>query len=204
MAYNEFNNNWQFGNISTPMPVDIGALQYLYGPNENTASGDNTYQVYDDGQVQTVYDTDGTDFFDGSDNLQNVTLDLRPGFVSIISPLTRVGIAPHTTIEDAAGGGGNDSIIGNGVGNQLIGNGGADVISGGAGADFLIGGGGNDDLYGGAGSDIASFSGTRGEYFITPTSNGFFVEDSLGYDGIDLVSGVETLRFSDGDYSLVA
>jgi Ca2+-binding RTX toxin-like protein len=49
-----------------------------------------------------------------------------------------------TTIEDAVGGAGNDSLKGNAADNNLAGNLGDDTIDGGTGADTMTGGGGND------------------------------------------------------------
>ncbi len=72
-------------------------------------------------------------------------------------------------IENATGGSGNDTIIGNYANNVLIGNDGADALIGGAGADTLTGGPGND----------------------------YFVFNSLiGYDTIaDFVSGSDKVEF---------
>ncbi len=73
-----------------------------------------------------------------------------------------ISIAYGATIENAIGGAGNDTILGNAVANQLTGNagndtisglGGADRILGGVGADALFGGDGNDYLYGDVGAD---------------------------------------------------
>jgi serralysin len=59
----------------------------------------------------------------------------------------------RSLIENANGGSGNDTILGNQANNALRGNDGADSLSGLSGNDDLYGGAGCDDLYGGAGSD---------------------------------------------------
>ena len=64
-----------------------------------------------------------------------------------------ISIAYGATIENAAGGGGNDTILGNTVANRLTGNAGDDTISGLAGDDRLFGNAGADTLSGGAGLD---------------------------------------------------
>lgn len=56
--------------------------------------------------------------------------------------------------ENAIGGAGNDTLIGNGVANTLTGGNGSDTLNGGAGNDRLNGGAGNDKLTGAAGRDI--------------------------------------------------
>jgi serralysin len=64
-----------------------------------------------------------------------------------------VGIAYGATIENAVGGGGNDTMLGNTVDNSLMGMGGNDLIVSGLGNDRLDGGLGNDEMLGGAGND---------------------------------------------------
>lgn len=84
-----------------------------------------------------------------------------------------------------------------GTGNAL-----ANVITGGGGDDLLRGGGGNDTLNGGLGDDIAVFSGLRSAYTIVATAEGYRITDNDaaadGDDGIDLLIGVEKVRFRDG------
>jgi serralysin len=65
-----------------------------------------------------------------------------------------VGIAYGVTIENAIGGSGADTIIGNAANNGLFGNAGADFLSGKEGNDTLDGGAGADTLSGGDGDDI--------------------------------------------------
>ncbi|KQW80824.1 peroxidase family protein [Brevundimonas sp. Root1279] len=79
-----------------------------------------------------------------------------------------------------------------GVGNAL-----ANVITGGAGADTLTGGQGNDTLNGGGGTDIAVFSGARANYTVEDLGGGAYrITDTVsGRDGIDLLTGVEQVRF---------
>jgi Ca2+-binding RTX toxin-like protein len=62
-----------------------------------------------------------------------------------------------SSIENAVGGEGKDSIKGDANANKLFGYGDADTISGGAGADTLWGGNGNDKLTGGDGKDSFFF-----------------------------------------------
>jgi serralysin len=64
-----------------------------------------------------------------------------------------VGIAYGATIENAVGGGGHDTMLGNAVDNVMSGNGGNDLIASGLGNDRLDGGLGNDEMLGGAGND---------------------------------------------------
>jgi serralysin len=73
----------------------------------------------------------------------------------VVGRLTdNVGIAYGVTIENAKGGSGKDTIIGNKADNALYGNAGNDVLEGREGNDTLDGGTGADQMAGGTGDDI--------------------------------------------------
>ena len=87
-----------------------------------------------------------------------VSVDLGAGMAS--------GFASITSVENAIGGGGNDTLIGSAGNNRLDGGlgddtlngaGGVDTLLGGDGADTLSGGLGNDSTQGGAGNDTFSW-----------------------------------------------
>ncbi|GAA0652651.1 peroxidase family protein [Brevundimonas lenta] len=87
-----------------------------------------------------------------------------------------------------------------GIGNAL-----ANIIIGGAGADTLTGAGGNDTLNGGGGQDLAILSGLQASYQVVAAGGGFQITDNVaGRDGVDLLIGVERVRFSDGTTVLVS
>ena len=83
------------------------------------------------------------------------------------------------------------TLTGNSLGNTLI---------GGAGAEIFNGALGNDTLNGNDGFDIATYSGSKASYTITPNLGTFGVN---GPDGNDTVSGVEKLTFGDGSVKLL-
>ena len=90
-------------------------------------------------------------------------------------------------------------------GNDLItSRGGADTLDGGADDDTLSGGSGNDVIMGGSGNDVAIYSGNRSDYTVTESGGTITVVDirSGNPDGTDTVTGIETFRFADGDYSV--
>lgn len=97
-----------------------------------------------------------------------------------------LAIAYNCTIENAVGGSGNDTLTGNEVNN------------------LLSGGKGNDGLDGGMGRDTAVFSGTAAQHTISTPNNGVTtVIDSIAdRDGIDSLTAVERLQFSDYNISL--
>jgi Ca2+-binding RTX toxin-like protein len=168
---------------STLMPLDIEALQYLYGANSSTRTGNDVYQWAQNAEIlETIWDSDGIDTIDCSNQSFTCIIKLEDGAYSSIAlrqtdaelrlglglpawftkPLpadlyngsNNLAIAKGVTIEHAMGGNGNDQITGNGENNSLSGGGGADRLGGYEGDDTLNGGTGNDSLYGGSGNDI--------------------------------------------------
>jgi serralysin len=138
---------------TTPMYLDIVAMQDLYGARPNHP-GNNTYTFSSTGRYwQTIDDSAGTDTITITGST-HVGIDLRIGHWSQIGQAITfsnnskqhdtVMMGPRTVIENVNGGGGADLIIGNGVHNVLRGGGGNDVINGGAGNDALSGGIGGD------------------------------------------------------------
>jgi Ca2+-binding RTX toxin-like protein len=131
------------------------------------------------------------------------------------APRGGFSIANGAVIENGAGGSGNDVLIGNAQANRLEGNNGSDAIIGAGGNDALVGGAGNDELAGGAGNDTldggdgtdtALFSGACRDYDIVkdPTTGNVTISHVRGTltDGVDVLSGVETAKFSNGRVDL--
>ncbi|MDB0016182.1 flagellin [Alphaproteobacteria bacterium] len=97
-----------------------------------------------------------------------------------------VGIAHHTWIENAKGGGGNDTITGNNKGNEITGNGGNDTIDGSGGVDMAI----YDENY--ANYAVSNSSGT-----VTVNHTGGAADE-----GADTLTNIEYLKFADGIYTV--
>jgi Ca2+-binding RTX toxin-like protein len=109
------------------------------------------------------------------------------------------GVDTLRNIESLYGTNFNDSLTGNELANELRGNMGADSLQGGNGDDTLVGGAGDDSLAGGEGTDTAAFSGQRAVYTIL---RGMGTVTVSGVDGTDVLSGIERLRFDDGEMLL--
>ena len=132
------------------MPLDILAIQYIYGANLSWHIGDDLWTLANDGAVRTIWDAGGDDTLSAAALGVGVTLDLRQGELSSIGAMTRVATAygEAALIENAIGGSGNDKLTGNHVANRLEGRAGNDTLDGGdadLAADTLAGGPGNDE-----------------------------------------------------------
>ncbi len=180
-------------------PLDIAALQYLYGPSTTQRTGDDRYYIQSS-SPNFIWDGGGSDTIDASGLSSPVTLYLSPGYwgyvgakAALISAPGQITVNFGSVIENALGGAGNDTLIGNDANN---------LLDGGAGADTLIGGVGNDTMDGGAGIDTAAFSVARASYVITRTGATTTVQAKTGTDGIDTLTNVERLKFSDFSVAL--
>lgn len=149
------------------MALDIELLQQKYGANETFRGGNTVYRL--DGangagtHWEAIWDTGGEDQIRYDGNIA-AHIDLRAatlqdafgggGFVSAANDIAGgFTIANGVVIEQAFGGSGNDTIVGNDVSNRLAGNQGDDSIDGGDGQDTVFGGAGVDTLRGGKGND---------------------------------------------------
>ncbi len=147
---------------TTPMLYDIAAIQALYGKNNNTRSGDSTYS-WDNPFVATIWDAGGNDTISAANQSLDAVINLNAGEFSSIGStgqidsvtgrstkiIDNLAIAFDVLIENAIGGSGNDTLIGNSVSN---------VLQGGRGNDTLIGRSGGDTLIGNDGIDTADYS----------------------------------------------
>jgi serralysin len=130
--------------------------------------------------LMTLWDGGGRDTYDFSAHGGGVAVDLSPGGWTTFSRemLAELGTRPdgsvyraqgnvanallfrgdaRSLIEDAIGGAGADTLLGNEAGNLLEGRNGADLLDGRDGADTLLGGLGADTLVGGEGFDIVRY-----------------------------------------------
>jgi Ca2+-binding RTX toxin-like protein len=203
--------------ILTPGVYDIAAVQKIYGANMTYHTGDYTYTFKPDQPVyQTIWDAGGNDTLDLSAFVKGCSITLVAGTYSLLAyPTTtldaNIGIAFNCTIENARGGAGNDTIVGNDATNQLRGNAGDDTISGGAGNDLIDGaagadtekgeGGndtflagtdtGNDSIDGGDGTDVVTYLGAKAAVTVnlaTGTASGTDAGDAAGIGSDSLVS----------------
>lgn len=175
-----------------PMLYDIAAIQYLYGANTSYHTGNDTYQFSASSEeLKTIWDAGGSDTFDASNQVVAATINLNTGSFSSIgirsggsAARQNIAIAFGAVIENAKGGSGGDSIVGNAEANLLEGNNGADTIAGAAGRDEVHGGDGGDLLFGNQGEDTLF-----GEAGDDRLFGGVDNDSLLGGDGADQLSG---------------
>jgi serralysin len=194
-----------YGKQAGPMAFDIAAIQYLYGKNASYQAGNTTY-VLPDGNLDTawkcIWDAGGTDqiVYNGAKDtlisLISATLDASATGGGIPSYASGIcggyTIANGTTVENAIGGLGSDTIIGNAGSNSL---------SGRAGDDVIYGGSGNDKMDGGAGSDTIVLDGSRADYTFARKTDGSWLVTGKG--STDSVASFEKVEFDKGTFAFL-
>ncbi|MGB9365221.1 MAG: FG-GAP-like repeat-containing protein [Xanthobacteraceae bacterium] len=192
MSYNRGQYVYRFddyGMPATPMAFDIAAIQFLYGPNTTYHSGSDTYLLPDDNAAgaawQCIWDAGGNDRI-GYNGTKNVTIDLRPATLVFGDPIAGGAIskadgifggytiAKGVIIEEAVGGNGNDTLVGNTADNVLNGR---------------------------AGDDTAVFSGNRASYTVQNLGDRVVV---IGPDGTDTLFSIEHAKFANATLDLNA
>lgn len=183
---------------AAPLLDDIAAAQRLYGANMTTRTGDTVYGFNSTADrpwyaaslsfvpVMAIWDAGGVDTLDFSGYGATQTIDLREGaFSSVGGSRYNVAIARGAVIENAVGGSGADTLIGNASANKL---------TGGAGADTFFGLGGADVMTGGAGADTFSYLSASESL---STAADVITDFETGVDKIDL-SALTVTSFSIG------
>ena len=187
-----------------------GANYYNAGHSTVYSWNPNTGQEFINGVAQaapggntifmTVWDGGGTNTYDFSNYATNLSVNLNPGAWTITSAaqLANLG-AGHIAIgnianaylynnntaslvQNAVGGAGNDTIIGNAADNKLT------------------GGHGNDIIDGQAGTNTAVYSGPSSAYQQTHNADGSWTITDLrtgSPDGTDTLTNIQLLQFSD-------
>ncbi len=141
MSYNNHDEGASTGyHARGAMLYDVATLQFLYGANKATRAGDDHY-TFDPAvlTIETLWDGGGADTLDAANFSQDCVIDLRPGAFSSLRSLIpgyewvgplgndNVAIAYGSVIENAIGGAGADTLIGNAADNTLTGGPGNDT-----------------------------------------------------------------------------
>ncbi|WP_318527330.1 M10 family metallopeptidase [Ruegeria aquimaris] len=169
---------------------DVLALQDRWGANPGYNTGDDRYTGPRVAGVDVIWDAGGEDWLDASTHAGPVALNLMPGSFSRFGSYEDVAIAFGAVIENAAGGFGNDIVIGSDGDNQL---------NGGAGNDRLSGGLGDDTMDGGEGTDTVGFDVDVDDVTVTRSGDTFTIVSS---QGSDQATGFESFQFADRSLTL--
>ncbi len=178
-------SNETWGYAQSWMMYDIAALQYMYGADFGTRSGNtvytfdpNTGQMFVDGAGQgtpggnrifrTVWDGNGTDTYNLSNYTAGLSINLAPGSHSVFSSAQIANLgdgryAQGNLYNAVLYNGDRRSLIENAIGgsgnDQISGSQANNTLTGNGGNDYLLGLIGNDTLVGGAGSNNLDGSG---------------------------------------------
>jgi serralysin len=187
------------GYPQTLMPLDVLALQSIYGPNTTTRAGNDVYRLFNDNAIQTFWDAGGIDTVTAAEsgfgwNIIAVGGGAEGNLVVAVPS----GSAYETgkfyfNIERFEGSQFADSIVGTNSANAIYGR---------AGNDQIGGGGGNDEIDGGAGLDTAIYVGPRNDYGLRRVGDFWSVEGRAGQDGVDVLANVERTFFADFSVAL--
>jgi len=199
-------------NPTTPMLLDIAAIQAEYGVNSVYNAGNTTYSFNDNvGQYyfQTIWDGGGSNTIAYS-GTHAVAINLNAGTGSQIGnpvyegtasnthayQVNNVWIAYGTNIQtlDLSNCHASYSVNANDLGDRILAGIGSGTIVGGSGNDTIVTNLGNEVISCGAGIDTVTFSRALATYAVS-YSNGVYSISSV--DGIDSVSAAEYLSFSD-------
>lgn len=170
---------------TTPMVLDISAMQFLYGANNFYHIANDTY-IFDDANIyhETIWDAGGSsDTIHYAGEIPSL-IDLNPGSASQIgqpvyvqsngvnigSPIHNIWIADHVAIENAIGGQGDDTFIGNGASNSLD---------------------------GGSGIDTVLIGSPRNQFTISKTSDNYLIAANANPGNQDTLLNIERVEFDD-------
>ena len=172
-------------------PLDIAALQYLYGPSKTAAnaSRSDTYTLDPNGR-NFIWDGGGTDKLDASASSKRLVLDLEPltqGYFgtapsNLISANGQITVNFGTVIEQIAATGYDDILYGNAADNVFWTNGGVDYVDGRAGNDTIV----VNSAY------AANQLYLEGQQLVVAVNAG----------SVTRLQDVETVRYTDGDRSV--
>ena len=199
MSYtnNDAQNHLQYS------PMDIAALQYIYGPSTTARTGADTYTISET-STNFIWDGGGTDKISAASSNQAVTIYLEPGYWGYVgtAKADKITTAGQITVNFGTQ---IENLDGSGLGDGLYGNALANAINGNAGADTIAGYGGNDTIDGGDGQDTVVYALSASNYSVTSVSSGGYqVLAKSGVEGTDTLRNVEYLKFADQTSASIA
>jgi Ca2+-binding RTX toxin-like protein len=177
-------------------PLDIAALQYIYGPSTSARTTADTY-VISETEANFIWDGGGTDKISAASSSKAVTIYMEPGYWGYVgtAKAEKITTAGQITVNFGSQ---IENLDGSSLGDSLYGNALANAINGNAGADTITGNGGNDTIDGGDGQDTVVYALNASNYTVTANASGVYqVLAKTGVEGTDSLSNVEYLKFAD-------
>ena len=189
---------------TTPMLLDVQAIQARYGADPTTFAGDTTY-TFDQSRpiFQTIYDAGGNDTLDLSAHTRGSIIDLTPGAFSSVAQFSA---ADQAAFYKARISGADSYIDGLFADNRtftwtdnlaIASNTTIENVRGGSAADRITGNDANNNLSGGAGSD--TISGGNGDDYIRGEDGNDSLIGGAGFDDINGNKGSDTISGGDGN-----
>ena len=190
--------------IAQYSPLDIAALQYLYGPSKISRAGNDTYKVSFT-EANFIWDGSGIDTIDATILQASATIYLTPGYwgyvgdskMPFIISRGQITVNYGTVIENILGSTYNDNLYGNDIGNYIVGNDGNDNLYGLEGNDTINGGSGSDSVDGGVGIDIAEFNSKKSSNTINIDKSNLTIKNLANNNDFDILKNIERLKFID-------
>lgn len=129
-------------------------------------------------------------------------VEIAFGAIKDLAGNSYAGITSYnfTTAADPAAG---VTLSGTSANDNLTGTAGPDTLNGLGGNDTLWGMGHNDALIGGEGTDTGRYGSVASNFRVAQGSGQFSVEDKTGVEGLDVLTSVERIQFSDKTFDLV-
>ena len=195
-----------FGDAGSDIIRGGTANDTLYG-----GTGDDRFDG--EGGNDVIYGNDGRDVIFGGDDAD--TLYGNDGLDFIYGGMGDDTIRGGEQSDQIRGNEGNDDLYGDSGNDRVAGDDGDDYLDGGLGFDIVLGdngvdeivGASNDFVRGGAGDDLINLSAGNGDrvaflrnysnFVVTESGSGLYVRDTTGSEGMDTITGAETLIFAD-------
>lgn len=193
---------------ATPMLLDVIALQYMYGQNEETNAGHTKHVLRNEDYYYTIWDASGHDRVDASglsegwrvslpDTQNSSLVDVLSGFALPLAQLDGA-LADSQPTELIWLMGDIENVTGTRFADDLKGNAFANALQAGLGNDSLEGFAGDDVLNGQGGRDTAYFAGDQNAYTVTFSPDGTTVHDRrVDGTGTDTIENIAHLVFYD-------
>ena len=156
---------------------------------------------------------DGRDTIFGGDDADMLFGD--GGFDFLFGGLGNDDIHGGAQSDQIRGNEGNDNLYGDAGNDRVAGDDGDDFLDGGVGADIVLGDAGEDEIVGSStdfvrggvgddliqlsssGGDTAAFLGNFANFAVTEQGDVLLVNDNSGDEGLDTITGADSIRFND-------